>query len=274
MYNADINHEFRRNFFGVVIVQEYAAEESDNQGFQLIHGNTIHGLQLTNEYVKGFPATYYSYKSGIGHVLMEYPHTRSMRVGIVGMGIGTLSVYAKPGDEYRFFEINPDVISLARDDRYFYFVNDAEKRGAMIDIIQGDGRLSMEREAMAAGQPLYEVVVLDAFSSDSIPMHLLTKEAFTLYFSLLKEDGVLAVHISNEYLDLFPVITAIADTFNVHAIVQTNSSDPGMGVFYSKWILLTNNPYFVENYYTEIYDKRRILWTDDFCNLWSVMEWK
>ena len=142
MYNSDINHEFRRGFFGVVYIQDYSLEESDIQGFRLIHGYTIHGLQLTNEYLKEYPTTYYSYESGIGKVLTGYPHTMSMRVGIVGMGIGTISAYAKPGDEYSFFEINPDVISLARDDRYFHFVKDAEKRGAKINIIQGDGRLS------------------------------------------------------------------------------------------------------------------------------------
>ena len=274
MYNSDINHEFRRGFFGVVYIQDYSLEESDIQGFRLIHGYTIHGLQLTNEYLKEYPTTYYSHESGIGNVLTEYPPTMSMRVGIVGMGIGTISAYAKPGDEYSFFEINPDVISLARDDRYFHFVKDAEKRGAKINIIQGDGRLSMERKAMDADRPLYDVIVLDAFSSDSIPMHLLTKEAFALYFRLLKKDGVLAVHISNKYINLFPVIAAIADYYSVHAILQINSSNPKMGISYAEWVLLTNNPYFVEKYYVELHDKRRILWTDDFCNLWSVMEWR
>ena len=118
------------------------------------------------------------------------------------------------------------------------------------------------------------MIVLDAFSSDSIPMHLLTKEAFALYFRLLKKDGVLAVHISNEYLDLFPVIAAIADHYSVHAILRINSSNPKMGILYAEWVLLTNNPYFVEKYYVELHDKRRILWTDDFCNLWSVMVWQ
>lgn len=271
IFKLDMNHEFRRNFFGVVFVQDYSAKESDNQGFRLIHGNTIHGLQLTNDNLKDLPTSYYSHESGIGLVLMKYPHTGSLRVGGIGMGIGTIAAYALPGDEYRFFEINPDVISLARDDRYFHYIKDAEKRGAVINIIQGDGRLSLEQEAAAAKGPSYDVIVLDAFSSDAIPMHLLTKEAFATYFRLLKKDGVIAVHITNQNLDLYPVIAAIADVYGVHAILQSNLTNPKLEVFYAQWILLTNNPYFVEKYYIKISEERRILWTDDFSNLWSVM---
>jgi hypothetical protein len=164
-----------------------------------------------------------------------------------------------------------DVISLARDWRYFHYLEDSEKRGVIISIIQGDGRLSMVREAAAAGKLLYDVIVLDAFSSDSIPTHFLTKEAFVSYFNLLKKDGVIVVHTTNQNLDLFHVLAAIADHYSVRAMLRTNLQNPDLGVSYAQWALLANNTCIAEKYYKETPTERRCFWTDDFRNLWSVM---
>lgn len=268
---SDIFYECRRNFFGVVSVRDYSTGESRLRGYRLVHGYTSHGLQFADEALRNIPTAYFSEESGAGIVLAGYPRTPALRVGAVGMGVGTIAAYARPGDLYRFFEINPDIISIASDGRYFHYLEDAEKRGAAIDIVRGDGRLILEREASAGTEPPYDVIVLDAFSSDAIPAHLLTMEAFAVYFDRLKKGGVIAVHITNQTLDLLPVVTAIADHFGTGAFLRTNYPKPDRGAAYSRWVLLADNPFFIPEHYLETPGRRRVLWTDDFSNLWSVM---
>jgi hypothetical protein len=272
MHQTENTLEFRRNFFGVVRVKEYFPGDPEIHNFRLIHGTTYHGIQFSDASRREWPTAYYSRTSGVGIALTEYPRTSRLRIGAVGLGIGTIASYAEAGDEYRFYEINPAVIALARDGRYFHYIEDAEKRGAAIDIVPGDARLSMEREASAGIVHPYDIIVLDAFSSDAIPMHLLTKEAFACYMSLLKENGVIAVHVTNRNLDLVPVVAAISDLYKMKAMYRVNNSDPGHGISYSHWILLTNNLYFVEKYYTSYMPSKKILWTDEFSNLFGIMQ--
>jgi hypothetical protein len=282
-YKMDKSREVRRSFFGVVQVQELSPETPLIRRFRLIHGNTYHGIQFAEPSRRNFPTAYYSPQSGIGLVLTHYSEITPLRVGAIGLGIGTIAAYARQNDTYRFYEINPDIVSFAYDERYFHYLKDAERRGAKIEIIPGDGRLSMEREAAAAPPAYntgegkirsYNVIVLDAFSSDSIPMHLLTAEAFKCYFSLLDETGVIAVHITNQNLDLFPVIAAIAEKYMVHAVLMMNEPDPNKLSALSYWVLLTNNTFFVDTYYKGILPKHTNLWTDEFSNLLSTIRWE
>ncbi|HEX2926459.1 MAG TPA: hypothetical protein VHP38_09435 [Ruminiclostridium sp.] len=279
-YKMNKAREVRRNFFGVVQVQELSPETPAAHSFRLIHGTTYHGIQFADPSFRNFPTAYYSPKSGIGIVLTSYSSDKPLRVGAIGLGIGTIAAYARPGDTYCFYEINPDVIAFASDERYFHYLKDAQHRGAKIEIIQGDGRLSMENEAKgtlpsgnagAVGNQPYDVIVLDAFSSDSIPMHLLTVEAFQSYFNLLAKDGIIAVHITNQNLDLFPVVAAIALKYRVPAILMMNEANPQQRVAPAYWVLLTNNKFFVDTYYKAVLPKQTNLWTDNFSNLLSAI---
>jgi spermidine synthase len=200
-----------------------------------------------------------------------------MRVGILGLGAGTLATYAQGGDVYRYYEINPVVVQLAEGEGgFFTFLYDSK---ADTTVVIGDARISLEQE-LIQGQPQnYDVLVLDTFSSDSIPVHLVTKEAFTLYLNHLAPDGVIAAHISNRHLDLRPVFWQLAQEFGL-AIVQVNrppsSGDNG---FPSNWILLARDPAFLEipaikshatsfkGYATDIR-----LWTDDYSNLFQILK--
>ncbi len=280
-FKMDKSREVRRSFFGVVQVQELSPGIPSIRRFRLIHGNTYHGIQFVDPSRRNSPTAYYSPKSGIGLVLTRFTSERPVRVGAIGLGVGTIAAYARENDIYRFFEINPDVISIANDERYFHYLKDARGRGAEIEIVPGDGRLSMEQEAKAAissgadgAEKTYDVIVLDAFSSDSIPMHLLTREAFECYFSLLGENGVIAVHITNQKLDLFPVVAAVAELHGVRPILLVNEGDPNKAESLSSWVLLTNDAFYVDTYDKHIRPNHTILWTDEFSNLLSTVRWE
>ena len=192
-------------------------------------------------------------------------------MGVIGLGIGTLATYGKPGDHYTFYEINPQVIELAQRD--FYFLRDS---AAKVNIVLGDARLSLERQAPQG----FDVLAVDAFSGDAIPVHLLTREAFELYFHHLKPDGVLAVHISNNYLNLRPVVARAAAWLRKPAILVVNEDDKANGIYRSSWVLIAANADFFEA--PEI--KRAAqplpsaahvkLWTDDYSNLFVILKWK
>jgi spermidine synthase len=198
-----------------------------------------------------------------------------MRVGVLGLGIGTLATYGLPGDLYRFYEINPQVVDLAEGKGgFFSFLSDSK---ANIEVVYGDARISLENELATSGPDNYDVLMLDVFSSDSIPVHLLDREAFELYLKHLQADGILAVHISNRHLDLVPVVWMLADYFQLNRVVI---DDPGnsSAVFRSLWMLLARDPALLStpsiasrgkdlgNYSPSIK-----LWTDDYSNLLQIL---
>jgi spermidine synthase len=192
-----------------------------------------------------------------------------MRVGVIGLGTGTLAAYGRPGDYYRFYEINPLVLQIARTE--FSFLKDSM---AKVEVAMGDARLSLERE-----QPEYfDVLAVDAFSGDSIPVHLLTREAFALYFRHLKPTGVLAVHVSNKYLELQPVVHMEAEVFGRRAIAVDTEDDEATGTFGSTWVLLSGRPGFfdypeVKAAAEEVQTKKGLrLWTDDYSNLFRILK--
>jgi SAM-dependent methyltransferase len=253
-----------RNFYGTLAVY-------DNPGHTwraLAHGTITHGGQFLDPTKADHPATYYSLDSGVGLAIASLDQ-RPRKLGVVGLGTGSLAAYGRPGDKIRFYEINPLVEPLAR--RYFTFLGRSK---AATEVVLGDARLSLEAEAPQG----YDLLAIDAFSSDAIPVHLLTREAFTLYFRHLAPGGVLAVHVSNRYLELQPVVRASVDAFGWKALVVDTDSDAEEGTYGSTWVLMTRDggffehPAFLDNEDVKPLPSKALLWRDDFSNLFRVLK--
>jgi hypothetical protein len=280
----------QRNFYGVLRVRQrdfYAVIpihlESIGQylnsyhRYALIHGVTVHGYQFHDDMLRDLPTSYYGKTSGGGLAILNHPNRdKGMRVGVLGLGVGTLAVYGQPGDVYHFYEINPAVIRLAEgENSYFTYLSDSQ---AKVEIVPGDARLSLEQE-LAAGQPQnYDVLLLDVFSSDSIPVHLLDAESFRVYLQQLSPEGILAIHISNRRLDLVPVVWTLADHFGL-ARVLINGPGDGVITYQSMWILLARDPALLTNpaiaSHAEPmngYVSHVRLWTDDYNNLFQILK--
>jgi hypothetical protein len=231
----------RRGFFGVLRV--VSAEES----MVLMHGRTVHGLQMLAPALRQQPTTYYGPASGVGRAIAEHPRRvrgEPMRVGVVGLGVGTLCAWAQPGDVYRFYEIDPLVIELARGaGGYFTYLSQC---AGTAEIVLGDGRVQLEEELSRPEQ--FDVLALDAFSSDAIPAHLLTREAFAVYQRHLRDDeSVLAVHISNRFLDLVPVVASHAAAQGLTATLVQNryfgATREAASASSAAWVLLARAPH-------------------------------
>ncbi|MBN9119553.1 MAG: fused MFS/spermidine synthase, partial [Planctomycetes bacterium] len=224
-----------RNFFGVIRV----TRSPDGKFTRLIHGTTIHGQQRIDEDGPPRPMTYYHQKGPIGHVFESLPPGRVKKVGVVGLGTGAVAAYARPGQEWTFYEIDPAVVRVARDTRYFRFLSSCEERGARCDVVLGDAR----RQLTKAPDGEFDVIILDGFCSDAIPVHLLTREALRLYVSKLSPHGVLAMHVSNVHLDLPPIIARLADDHNPPLQVRACHDSPTDaqrldGKTESQWMIL------------------------------------
>jgi hypothetical protein len=196
---------------------------------------------------------------------------KPLHIGVVGLGAGTLAAYALEGDRFRFYEINPAVTRIADD--HFSYLSDARNRGAAVEIYEGDGRSLLERQSPQQ----FDLLVLDAFSGDAIPMHLLTLEAFQQYVKHLRQpEGVLAVHVSNLHLALGAVVQAAADRLGLSA-VQVHSEGNTPGAFTAEWILLSqSSAYFAERNLgvplaTALGGRRPLLWTDDYSNVVQIL---
>ncbi|MHC5211883.1 MAG: spermidine synthase [Planctomycetota bacterium] len=227
-----------RNFFGMLQVGQRESDDPERHVLTLKHGTTLHGVQYQAPGLRRRATAYYGKDSGLDHTLRRArtAHPEGLSIAVVGMGVGTAAAYAEAGDRMTFYEIDPEVDAFARE--YFSFWGDAVARGATLDVRIGDGRLVLERE-LAAGVPGdYDVLVVDAFSSDAIPMHLLTEECFEVYLAHLADGGMLAVHVSNHYLDVAVVVRAQAAR---HALAAENLRDLGdmdNNVFPNEWVLV------------------------------------
>ncbi|MBI4730759.1 MAG: fused MFS/spermidine synthase, partial [Chloroflexi bacterium] len=276
---SDVNGSLllERSFYGVVRVKTLGEAGWPSQRYALVHGLTIHGFQYVDATKRDLPTAYYSEMGGGGLAILNHPRRgQGMRVGVLGLGIGTLAAYGQEGDIFRFYEINPQVVALAEgQDGYFSYLQDSQ---AEIEVVQGDARLSLDDELASGNLQNYDVLVLDVFSSDSIPVHLLNREAFDLYLQHLAPDGILAVHISNRHLDLTPVVWTLADYFSLERVVI---ADPGNyeSVFPSLWVLLVRDPALLFN--PEIAARAKNmdefvspvrLWTDDYSNLIQILK--
>jgi SAM-dependent methyltransferase len=259
-----------RSFYGVLSVKERFPEEPGLRGLALYHGDTLHGYEHLAAEKRGKPTTYYTPNSGVGRAFQAADRQSPLRVGAVGLGVGTVAYYARPGDTFRFYEIDPLVIELA--DRHFSFLENC-RATATVDIVPGDARLSLERE----DDQQFDILVLDAFSGDTIPVHLLTTEAFDIYLRHLKPDGVIVVHVSSRYVDLIPVVMGLARHFDLTDVVIRSAEENPPSIAPADWMLLTNNQAFLDhpavNEVGQLTAETRQLplWTDQYNNLFSVL---
>ncbi len=256
-----------RNFYGTLRVKDIGGADDQDATRRLMHGVIMHGEQYLSLERRGEPTTYYGTTSGIGRVLKALDGTGT-RVGVVGLGTGTLAVYGRKGDVYRFYEINPQVVEVASRD--FTFLSDSS---AAIEHVLGDARLSMEREPPQN----YDVLVIDAFSSDSIPVHLITREAMAVYLRHLKPGGVVAFHVTNRFLDLAPVVKRVADAGGLHAALIADDAE-GSELARTDWVLVTRDPALLarEEIAKAVSAVDEIpglgVWTDDFNNLFQILK--
>jgi spermidine synthase len=264
--------ESSRNFYGVLRVL-------DDRGDSLYpirhlwHGRITHGTQFLNPADRQRTTAYYADGSGVEIAMRHHPKRLSgqpLAIGAIGLGVGTIAAYGQPGDTLRFYEINPDVERMARE--HFTFMADSK---AEVDVVLGDGRLSLEREVESGeGRGRYDVLVADAFAGDAVPVHLLTREAMELYWQALKQDGVLAIHISNRYLNLARVVSGLVPAVQKRLV---RIRRPGGGAaFGSTWLLVSSNQqflrYLVNNitHGADIPAEPPVVWSDAFSNLYEV----
>jgi SAM-dependent methyltransferase len=256
-----------RNFYGVLRVQEWSVGAA-NYHRSLVHGTILHGTQYPGP-LERQATTYYTATSGIGRALESlHPSVDPLKVGVIGLGTGTIATYGAKGDIYRFYDINPAVITIAKRD--FTFIG---KSDATIEIALGDARLSLEREPPQA----FDVLAIDAFSSDAIPVHLITSEALSVYRRHVKPGGIIAFHVTNRYLDLAPVVQQLADAQSLHAVLVADDGEEPMGSR-SDWVLLSDSEDALDA--DEISEVAVLiqpkpgwrLWTDDFNNIVQVLK--
>ena len=259
-----------RNFYGVLRVFEFYKDHPSSHAFELKHGDIRHGLQFVNPPMSAQPTAYYHPDSGVGLALRFFPRQTDRRVGLVGLGVGTLAAYGKPGDTFRFYEINPEIKRLA-ETRFTYLKHSA----ARVEVVLGDARLSLENEPPQQ----FDLLVLDAFNGDAIPVHLLTEEAFTIYLRHLKPDGAIAVHISNRHLDLLPVLEGLAARFDLDLTHFGSAPPPNLlWLERAEYVLLSRNRGFLSSLriLAAASEPARNpaavpLWTDDHASLFRIL---
>jgi len=254
--------ESDRNFFGVLRVEDKDGERC------LVHGTTVHGVQRNHPF-RSAPTTYYGHQSGIGSVLLSIPQNKPIEVCGVGLGCGVLATYGRPGDRYAFVEINPAVVRVAT--QHFSFIDDC---AADLKTHLGDGRLVLERMVNRR----FDVIALDAFSSDAIPAHLLTQEAMKLYQSRLKDDGIIAVHVSNKHLDLAPLVHRLSADAGLVSKLVHSQGDTDERTLPALWVIVADksNAIWTSPRLQSATDpdqtalRKAPLWTDQNHNLLSV----
>ncbi len=268
---APVGHmAIARNFYGVITVDERQSEDPQRRGRVMVHGRIVHGFQYSLPEKRHLATKYFAPESGIGTTLTRFPSTGPLRVGVVGLGVGTIATYGKPGDYYRFYEINPIVIDMAKE--YFTYLDDSQ---ADVDVVLGDGRLSLESEP----NQNFDVLILDAFSGDGVPTHLLTQEALDIYLRHLKPNGVLAANISNRRVDLRGVFTRLAEYADLQPIEIIAEASGEEGLSSSHWMLGTRNQQFIAD---DVVQAAAVgmqgryahipLWTDEYTNLLQILK--
>ena len=269
--HANVVHQ-ERTFFGVLRV-------SDEPGKRRIleHGTTLHGVESLRRGVRGEPLSYYARSGPAGAIFDKLQQPRPFRdVGVVGLGVGTLAAYGREGQRFDYFEIDPAMIDIAQDEDTFSFLSDSK---AGVRTIAGDGRLQLAKEPDAR----YDLLVLDAYSSDSVPVHLITRESMALYRAKVGADGVIAYHISSRHLRLEPVLARQAQSLGLHAKarrdVDVSARERKFGVSASHWVVLARSPERLQalgppdGWHAMRPSASTPLWTDDFSNVLGVIDW-
>ncbi|HXT20996.1 MAG TPA: fused MFS/spermidine synthase, partial [Thermoanaerobaculia bacterium] len=260
-----------RSFYGVLRVQELGRPGDASHRRRLMHGAVKHGEQYMHAKLRTQPTTYYHEGSGIGAAIQSLGAAPA-RVGVIGLGAGTIAAYGRAGDLYRFYEIDAEVIQIAR--REFSYLRDSAAR---IELALGDARLTLEREPPRH----FDVLAVDAFSSDAIPVHLITREALGIYFQHVKPDGIVAFHVSNRFLDLIPVVARLAREHGAYAVLVRDDGDDEehSRKSRSEWVLVSRDRAALER---EPIVKRGAVpaedpaelrtWTDDYSNLIQILK--
>jgi hypothetical protein len=263
-----------RTFYGVLKVKWDRHLETH----RLVHGNTNHGAQWMQPDKRSEPMTYFHPKGPVGDLFRAFQGANRRRhLAVTGLGAGTLASYGEPGQSLTYYEIDPAVVRIALDPRYFTYCEDAKRRGVDLQIVVGDGRLGMT----AAPDGGYDLLILDAFSSDSLPVHLITREAFELYLRKMTSDGVIAVNVSNRYLDIPPVLGNIAEELDLVGLRRHDYEDEDVvpGKYASHWVVMARQPDALgalwEDPRWEPIPRNPALgvWMDNFSNVLSVFDW-
>jgi hypothetical protein len=253
-----------RNFYGSVRVFDYDAGTADERR-ELTHGSIVHGTQYASEALRHEPTTYYARSAGFG-LAERSIRKSSLRIGIIGLGVGTLAAYGREGDLFRFYDINPLIEKLSRSE--FTYLADCK---GTVEIVLGDGRLSLEQET----DQHFDILVVDAFAGDAIPVHLLTREAVALYFRHIKPEGIVALHITNSHLDLKPVVEILARDLGKQLVVVLTPNNPQTKAYLAQWALLSNLPIADRDILAAAQPSSRAsnlrVWTDDYSNLFQII---
>jgi len=258
-----------RNFYGVLTVTEDELEGQPRERLRsLKHGGTLHGAQYRTDARAMTPLTYYGRGSGLAYALQALQHKPALRIGVVGLGAGTIAAYGRATDTVRFYEINPRMMQMAQ--QYFTFLT---KSAATMTLVEGDARLSLARET---AQP-FDLLVLDAFNGDAIPTHLLTQEAFAIYLRHLAPDGMIAALIASDYFDLTPVLRGMVHVFHLHGVRVTSEEDEALALSSTTWIVLSRRAEVFQE--GELRERGEPLetsgrveyWTDDYSNLFRLL---
>jgi hypothetical protein len=265
-----------RNFYGVLSVVDYRAEDPEWRYQVLQHGRITHGLQFTAPDKAQMITSYFGPKTGLGLALRNFPRQQNQRIGLLGLGVGSIAAYGKPGDYLRIYEINPHVRDIAA--KPFTYLAGSQAR---TEVVMGDGRLSMENEPP---QDL-DFIIMDAFSSDAVPVHLLTREAFAIYLRHLRPDGAILVNISNRYLDLRPVVENAARAIGFQSLHINNdpesdeNEDGAWWLYGSTWMIVSRNADFLnlpalrQAASPPARQPNAIpLWTDDYASMFRILQ--
>lgn len=267
----DSQIDIARNFYGVLRVKHNHYADDEWPSTRLLHGRITHGMQFTEGAYQHEPVSYYAAGTGIGAALRALPRG-PRRIGVVGLGAGLMAAWGQTNDVVRFYEINPAVVRLS--DRYFTY---RVATAARVELAMGDARLTLEREAQEPRTLPLDILVLDAFSSDSIPLHLLTREAFAVYARRLRPGGVLAVHISNRFLRLEPLVRGLAVEAGWSAVLLTNDKDDATGTDQSTWVLVTSNAELLASPIVKVRQQAwaaedaPLVFTDAYSNLYRLL---
>lgn len=268
-----------RNFYGTQRVQTMTlGDEGSDAAYRLVHGTTIHGLQYIDPDRRRRPTSYFCAESGVGLALSQSRSTGrqgSQRIAVLGLGAGTLAAYGRSGDDIVFYEVDPQVIAYAQGEGGYFSYLDGTL--ANVQVLKGDARLSLERQLTRDGTQAYDVIIVDVFSGDSPPVHLLTREALALYLAHLAPDGLLAMNISTTHIDLKPVIAGLAQDAGLSGVVVEDDGD-GVACFSSRWVVMAQDaaglPLGRQAPYSDLqtaFDPNLRLWTDSYSNLVQIL---
>jgi hypothetical protein len=280
-----------RNFFGLLRVFEFESDDPLRRRLALRSGTTLHGMQFTHPEMRSEPLLYYGSLTGVGFAMRQRDERAPSKVGVIGLGTGTVAVFGRKGDQFLFYEIDPDVTRIARDEGYFSYLGDS---AADVTVVPGDARLSLESQLREGGPQGFDLLVVDAFTSDSIPVHLLTLEAFGLYDRHLRRGGAIAVNVASVHLRLAPLVFRLGASLGMHAVEIASQLRVLQVSSGARWVVLSRDAAYIESLVAAVHGGREALglrpralrvihpepadlartplWTDDYSDLLRTLK--